>query len=382
MHTAYLGEVFGAVFLADLLRTGAHAANRDDLRWLYLLEETTRRRLATHLDVAALAAQVDEHEHYCHEFATVVAGQTWQEFMRDTIRLAREALPDFELLPVLASAEARRDMAAVLDHELSLLAFATRALAGRPTDRPLRERTPREIPGPVRNREGVTMTETTTGTDTERVTASLVAGWQLPADLYYDPAVHRQKQRRIFDKAWSYVCRERDLAEPGAYVTTRVGDLPVVVVRDRDGVLHGHVNVCRHRLHPVAEGAGCRQVFQCRYHGWTYGHDGSLRAAPGLRDEDTFDRQTMGLRRGAVPQGRLMTNCESTIAMFQRRTWAALNDGGTAPTGPAAAPPRPAPGRATCVSPPRPRGSSRSNSRHPTARRSPDGNPAPTSTCA
>ncbi|RZK96462.1 MAG: 2Fe-2S iron-sulfur cluster binding domain-containing protein [Rhodococcus sp. (in: high G+C Gram-positive bacteria)] len=132
--------------------------------------------------------------------------------------------------------------------------------------------------------------------DTERITASLTAGWQLPAMMYSDPAVYEQEQELIFPRAWQYVGCEKDLAEPGAYLTAQLGDLPIVVVRDRDGVLHGHVNVCRHRLHPVAEGTGCRQLFQCRYHGWTYTHDGSLRSAPGLRDEDAFDRQTLGLR--------------------------------------------------------------------------------------
>ncbi|MFD6061225.1 SRPBCC family protein [Rhodococcus wratislaviensis] len=132
--------------------------------------------------------------------------------------------------------------------------------------------------------------------DTEPITASLAAGWQLPAAMYSDPAVYEQEQQVIFPHAWQYVGREKDLAEPGAYLTAQIGDLPIVVVRDRKGVLHGHVNVCRHRLHPVAEGAGCKQLFQCRYHGWTYTHDGSLRSAPGLRDEDAFDRQTLGLR--------------------------------------------------------------------------------------
>ncbi|WP_346348888.1 SRPBCC family protein [Rhodococcus sp. T2V] len=130
----------------------------------------------------------------------------------------------------------------------------------------------------------------------DSVTASLAAGWQLPAAMYSDPDTFEAEKELIFSKAWQYVGPERDLSEPGAYLTAQLGDLPVVVVRDRDGALHGHVNVCRHRLHPVAEGSGCRQLFQCRYHGWTYTHDGSLRSAPGLQNEDAFDRQTLGLR--------------------------------------------------------------------------------------
>ncbi len=38
-------------------------------------------------------------------------------------------------------------------------------------------------------------------------------------------------------------------------------------------------------------------------------------------DKTVVAAQQGGYDSGAVPQGRLMTNCESTIAMFQRRTW-------------------------------------------------------------
>ena len=52
------------------------------------------------------------------------------------------------------------------------------------------------------------------------------------------------------------------------------------MTRARDGVLRAFVNVCRHRGSIVAEGAGRRESLQCPYHAWTYGLDGSLRAAP------------------------------------------------------------------------------------------------------
>ncbi|WP_306454249.1 PDR/VanB family oxidoreductase [Rhodococcus sp. ACS1] len=41
-------------------------------------------------------------------------------------------------------------------------------------------------------------------------------------------------------------------------------------------------------------------------------------------DKTVVAAQQGGYDSGAVPQGRLMTNCESTIAMFQRRTWQAM----------------------------------------------------------
>lgn len=99
-----------------------------------------------------------------------------------------------------------------------------------------------------------------------------------------------------FGHSWQFVASASAFAEAGDYVTARLGNVPVVVVRDGQGVLHGHVNACRHRLHPVALGErGCRQLFQCRYHGWTFAHDGQLRAAPGAEQCQDFGKDHLGL---------------------------------------------------------------------------------------
>lgn len=128
------------------------------------------------------------------------------------------------------------------------------------------------------------------------IARSIENGWQMPARLYADAQVHQIEQEAIFKKAWQCVGRASTLAKTGDYLTAQLGDVPVVVVRDAEGRLHGHVNACRHRLHPVALGeSGCKQLFQCRYHGWTYNHDGALRAAPGVEGCAGFDKEALGL---------------------------------------------------------------------------------------
>lgn len=134
----------------------------------------------------------------------------------------------------------------------------------------------------------------------ELVGRELKEGWQLPAALYSDPAYFAIETERIFDRSWSYVCREEDLESTGDYVTTTLGSLPVVVVRDRSGALRAHVNVCLHRLHPVAEGRGCKKILQCSYHGWSYDLDGRLKGAPESQHEADFDRSGMRLRSVSV----------------------------------------------------------------------------------
>jgi choline monooxygenase len=114
-----------------------------------------------------------------------------------------------------------------------------------------------------------------------------------PWAWYTDPEVFRLEQERIFRSTWQYVGHTGQL---GSYFTGRAGSIPVVVTRDRDGVLRGFVNVCRHRGFTVARGDGTRETLQCGYHAWTYGLDGSLRAAPRSDSESDFDRAELGLR--------------------------------------------------------------------------------------
>src|SRR5215468_7645048 len=80
-------------------------------------------------------------------------------------------------------------------------------------------------------------------------------------------------------------CPSSALAEPGAYVAREAAGTPIFAVRGSDGVTRAFRNACRHRGMPVVSGSGCAKAFACRYHGWTYGLDGSLRHVP---HEDGF----------------------------------------------------------------------------------------------
>jgi len=126
---------------------------------------------------------------------------------------------------------------------------------------------------------------------------ALEAGATLPAGWYSDPEIHRLERERIFTKAWHCVGSAVHVAEPGSYFTSYAAHMPVVVTRDREGTLNAFANVCRHRGHIVAQGAGRRETLQCPYHAWTYGLDGSLRAAPRCDREASFDASELSLRR-------------------------------------------------------------------------------------
>jgi Rieske 2Fe-2S family protein len=113
---------------------------------------------------------------------------------------------------------------------------------------------------------------------------------------YTDPAVLAAEQRRIFARTWQLVGHVSELPQPGSRLVGRAGDAEVLVVRDEDGALHAHRNVCRHRGARLVTAPEQAQAIRCPYHGWTYHLDGSLVGAPeGRRFAEPLDRRSLGL---------------------------------------------------------------------------------------
>ncbi|HEV3312945.1 MAG TPA: aromatic ring-hydroxylating dioxygenase subunit alpha [Chloroflexota bacterium] len=133
--------------------------------------------------------------------------------------------------------------------------------------------------------------------------SSLDQGFTLPARWYTGTDVFEAEQRQIFGASWQFAGLAEKLSRPGDFLTCRAGPVPLVVVRGEDGELRAFANVCRHRgSELIGESAGNRKSLQCRYHAWTYGLDGALRAAPGSKDEPGFDLGSFTLVRASVDQ--------------------------------------------------------------------------------
>jgi choline monooxygenase len=126
--------------------------------------------------------------------------------------------------------------------------------------------------------------------------ASLDQGYTLPASWYTDETHFAREKDRIFRHCWQYAGLAETVSERGDFFTYSAGEVPIVVVRAEDGRLRAFANVCRHRGSTlVLETCGTRQSIQCHYHAWTYGLDGTLRAAPGSKLEPDFDRSQFSL---------------------------------------------------------------------------------------
>jgi phenylpropionate dioxygenase-like ring-hydroxylating dioxygenase large terminal subunit len=125
--------------------------------------------------------------------------------------------------------------------------------------------------------------------------ATDVVNRTLPWGWYSDPAVLQLERERIFRRSWQYVGHVGEVSEPGSFAATRVGDIPVVLVRDREDTLRAFLNVCRHRGSIICDGQGRRETLQCPYHAWTYGLDGRLITAPRSKREGGIESSELGL---------------------------------------------------------------------------------------
>ena len=120
----------------------------------------------------------------------------------------------------------------------------------------------------------------------------------LSSEYYTDPAIYEREKEAIFYRTWQYVAHRSAFADPGDYVTLRICDQNVFVMKGGDGVLRAFYNVCRHRAHELlAEPHGnVKSAIVCPYHAWTFEREGDLRRARFSEDRPGFDRADFGLR--------------------------------------------------------------------------------------
>ena len=111
----------------------------------------------------------------------------------------------------------------------------------------------------------------------------------LDPSYYHSAELFELEKERIFSKEWICLARTEQINKPGDFVTVRLLDEPIVIVRQEDGSVQALSNVCRHRYYPVAKGQGSTRFFACPYHKWTYNLDGTLMGAPGMNNS-SFDQ--------------------------------------------------------------------------------------------
>ena len=119
-----------------------------------------------------------------------------------------------------------------------------------------------------------------------REPAALPAGLSLPGHYYTDTAIFADDLAWLAGR-WLCVGHGSEWDGVGARRVARLGRDEAVIVRGDDGALRAFANVCRHRGSRLCDEAGSGEagsgrMLLCPYHGWRYGLDGRLVAAPAM----------------------------------------------------------------------------------------------------
>jgi phenylpropionate dioxygenase-like ring-hydroxylating dioxygenase large terminal subunit len=143
---------------------------------------------------------------------------------------------------------------------------------------------------------------------------------RVPYWLYTDRDLYAQEQERIFrGNTWTFLCLEAELPTPNSFKLSNLGDMAVVVTRDKDGAIHAFENRCAHRGSLLClKDRGEAKEIVCVYHNWTYDLTGKLTG--------------VAFRRGIAGKGGMPADCKPEehaprqlrIECFAGQVWGTL----------------------------------------------------------
>lgn len=108
---------------------------------------------------------------------------------------------------------------------------------------------------------------------------------------YYDKDFAEAEWEKVFTKTWLLAGVESDIPEPGDFFRFEHGRESFLVVRDEDGSIKAHYNVCAHRGSPLAMvDFGSVDRFTCPFHSWQFNLDGTNAK---VTDEETFNPKVL-----------------------------------------------------------------------------------------
>lgn len=102
----------------------------------------------------------------------------------------------------------------------------------------------------------------------------------LPVSRYISRAFHELEMRHVWPRAWQVACHETEIPRSGDYTTYEIGRRSFIIVRLDAETFKAFPNACLHRGMQLVDGPGHGAAFSCRFHGWTWNVDGSLRRLP------------------------------------------------------------------------------------------------------
>jgi choline monooxygenase len=148
----------------------------------------------------------------------------------------------------------------------------------------------------------------------------------LPNEAYTDARCFHYEREAVLGRTWTALAFVDSIAARPCAKPVDLMGLPLLITRDRSGVLRVFHNVCSHRgMKLVAEETGISGLITCRYHAWSYAANGELKATPHIGGVDrhtcaSFSNAEHGLKevRSAEFMGMLFVNLSGDAPDFER----------------------------------------------------------------
>lgn len=167
-----------------------------------------------------------------------------------------------------------------------------------------------------------------------RVLQPIAQASGLPNEAYTSAAHFEFERDQVIGRSWAGLAFSDAVAARPRAVPVEFMGLPLLLTRDKAGVLRVFHNVCSHRgMKLVHEPTDVQGVIRCPYHSWTYEPGGTLKGTPhiggvGQHRCEGFDLSAHGLKpvRSAEFMGVVFINLsgdappfDSFIAPLQQR---------------------------------------------------------------
>lgn len=113
--------------------------------------------------------------------------------------------------------------------------------------------------------------------------------------VYTDPDFSARERNILFRQMPALAALSMDLPEPGSMMLFDELGPPILIVRDKEGMVRAYLNMCMHRAARLVTECNRRTRMTCRFHGWTYDLTGKLIGLPGKEGFEGIDRESRNL---------------------------------------------------------------------------------------
>ncbi|WP_120499809.1 aromatic ring-hydroxylating dioxygenase subunit alpha [Roseovarius sp. EL26] len=147
----------------------------------------------------------------------------------------------------------------------------------------------------------------------------------LPNPHYVDPIVFEEEKSALLKTQWAGLAVAADVPESGDAKPIEFLGQPLLLLRDKDGVVRVFHNICRHRgMILVEEARKIEGAIRCPYHSWCYSTKGNLVATPhvggaGYNTHESINKSELGLIevRSHIWRDVIWVNLSGTAPTFE-----------------------------------------------------------------